>query len=37
MIVLDFVLAALIGFIDLNPSVDWILAPLAWLLTFVAG
>jgi len=36
MFVLDFVVAALIGLIDLNPLVDWILTPLAWLLTFVA-
>ncbi len=36
MIVLDFVVAVLIGLIDLNPALDWILTPLTWLLTFVA-
>jgi hypothetical protein len=31
---LDFVLAALIGLIDLNPLLDIFFTPLAWVLTF---
>jgi hypothetical protein len=34
---LDFVIAALIGFIDLNPLPDLVGTPLAWLLLFVGG
>ena len=30
----DFVLAALIGFIDLNPLPDLLAVPAAWLLLF---
>jgi hypothetical protein len=29
---LDFVLAALIGLIDLNPLIDLIFVPLSWFL-----
>ncbi len=31
----DFVLASLIGLIDLNPFLDLILTPIAWIITFV--
>ena len=31
----DFVLASLIGLIDLNPFLDLILTPIAWVLVFV--
>ena len=31
----DFVLASLIGLIDLNPFLDLILTPIAWVITFV--
>ena len=31
----DFVLASVIGLIDLNPFRDLILTPVAWVLTFV--
>lgn len=31
---LDFVLAFLIGLIDLNPLLDLVFTPLAWFLTF---
>ena len=31
----DFVLASLIGLIDLNPFLDLILTPVAWVITFV--
>lgn len=31
---LDFAIAALIGFIDLNPVLDLILTPLSWALLF---
>lgn len=31
---IDFVLAALVGLIDLNPLLDLIFTPLAWALTF---
>ena len=37
MAVWDFVLAALIGLIDLNPLLDIIFVPLAWVLTFIGG
>ena len=30
----DFVLAALIGWIDLNPLPDLIAVPVAWIITF---
>jgi len=30
----DFVLAGLIGFIDLNPLIDLVAVPLSWLLIF---
>lgn len=30
----DFVLAGLIGLIDLNPLLDLIFTPLAWAITF---
>jgi len=33
----DFVLAGLIGFIDLNPLIDLIAVPAAWLITFWRG
>ncbi len=29
---IDFVVSALIGFIDLNPLIDLILVPLSWML-----
>lgn len=32
--VLDVALAALIGFIDLNPLLDLVFTPVAWLLLF---
>lgn len=32
--VFDFALAALIGFIDLNPLLDLVFTPLSWLLVF---
>ncbi len=31
---LDFVIAALIGLIDLNPLIDLIFVPLSWALLF---
>lgn len=31
----DFVLAALIGLIDLNPFWDLIFTPVAWVVTFL--
>ena len=31
---LDFVVAALIGLIDLNPLIDLIFVPLSWALLF---
>jgi len=34
---LDFIIAALIGFIDLNPLLDLIFTPLAWALLFFGG
>jgi hypothetical protein len=37
MAVWDFVLAALIGLIDLNPLLDVVFVPLAWGLTFFMG
>lgn len=30
----DFVSASLIGLIDLNPFLDFLLTPLAWFITF---
>ena len=33
----DFVLSALIGLIDLNPLLDIIFVPLAWVLVFMGG
>lgn len=30
----DFVLAFIIGLIDLNPLLDLILTPVAWFITF---
>ncbi len=33
----DFVLAGLIGLIDLNPLIDLIFVPLAWVITFWVG
>ncbi len=33
----NVVLASLIGLIDLNPLLDLILTPLAWVLTFWRG
>jgi uncharacterized protein YqgC (DUF456 family) len=30
----DFVLASVIGLIDLNPFLDLILTPIAWVLVF---
>lgn len=33
----DFVLSSLIGLIDLNPLLDFILVPIAWALTFFIG
>ncbi len=33
----DFVLAGVIGLIDLNPFWDFILTPVAWVLTFLNG
>jgi hypothetical protein len=33
----DFVLAGLIGFIDLNPLPDLVAVPLAWALVFFTG
>lgn len=32
--VFDIALAALIGFIDLNPLLDLVFTPLSWLLVF---
>ncbi len=32
--IFDFVLAALIGFIDLNPVLDLFFTPLSWALLF---
>jgi hypothetical protein len=37
MAVWDFVLAALIGLIDLNPLLDLVFTPLAWAITFWRG
>jgi hypothetical protein len=34
---LDFILAGLIGFIDLNPLLDLIFTPLSWFLLFFYG
>ncbi len=34
MAVWDFVIAALIGFIDLNPLLDLVFTPLSWALLF---
>jgi hypothetical protein len=34
---LNFVLAALIGLIDLNPLIDLIFVPLSWLLLWRRG
>jgi len=31
----DLILAGLIGLIDLNPLLDLIFTPLAWLITFL--
>ncbi len=31
---LDFVIAALVGFIDLNPLLDLVFTPLSWVLLF---
>lgn len=31
----DFVLASVIGLVDLNPFLDFFLTPLAWALTFL--
>ena len=33
----DFVLAALIGFIDLNPLLDLVFAPLSWAILWFTG
>ena len=33
----DFVLAGLIGLIDLNPFLDLIFTPVAWAITFLVG
>ncbi len=33
----DFVLAGLIGLIDLNPLLDLVFTPLAWAITFWRG
>ncbi len=33
----DFVLAAMVGFIDLNPLPDLILVPLTWLGLFLVN
>lgn len=33
----DFVLATLIGFIDLNPLLDLVFTPLSWALLFFAN
>ena len=33
----DFAVAALIGFIDLNPLLDLVFTPLAWALLFFFG
>ena len=33
----DFVLAGLIGLIDLNPLIDLVFVPLAWAITFWRG
>jgi hypothetical protein len=33
----DFVLAGLIGLIDLNPFLDLIFTPVAWAITFLTG
>lgn len=34
---LDFVLSALIGFIDLNPLLDLVFTPLSWALIWFRG
>jgi len=34
---LDFVVAALIGLIDLNPILDLVFTPLSWLLLFLGN
>ena len=34
---LNFVISALIGLIDLNPLLDFILTPLSWALLFFGG
>ena len=34
---LDFVISALIGFIDLNPLWDLVFTPLAWALVWFTG
>ncbi len=34
---LDFVIASLIGLIDLNPFIDLIFVPLSWALLFFGG
>jgi len=34
---LDFVVAALIGLIDLNPILDLVFTPLAWLFLFLGN
>lgn len=31
----DFILAALIGLIDLNPFLDLLFTPVAWAITFL--
>jgi len=33
----DLILAGLIGLIDLNPFIDLILTPVAWVITFLTG
>ena len=33
----DFVIAGLIGIIDLNPLIDLVFVPLAWLMLFWAN
>ena len=33
----DFVVSALIGFIDLNPLLDLVFTPLAWVLVWFGG
>lgn len=37
MAALDFVVAALIGLIDLNPLLDLVFTPLSWALLFLGG